>query len=61
MYSNDLNNAYLYETERRMDEMAEATNYRLCKECNGNSKKKSGFSMYIPSLLLALLAFFVKR
>jgi hypothetical protein len=24
MNSNDLNNAYLYETQRRMDEMAEA-------------------------------------
>lgn len=61
MYSNDLNNAYMYETQRRMDEMTEAANCRLAAECDEAGRKTSGFSKHLPSLLAALVVFFVKR
>jgi hypothetical protein len=61
MYTCDLNNAYTYESERRRDEMANAANCRLASNCDGAKKKMPGFSAYIPGLLLALMAFFIKR
>jgi hypothetical protein len=61
MYSNDLNNAYTYETQRRLDEIAEAANCRLAAECAGEGGKTSNFSKHLPSLLAALVMFFAKR
>ena len=61
MYSQDLNNAYAYETQRRMDEIAEANNCRLASECIEPSTNKAGFVKHLPSLLAALVLFFVKR
>lgn len=56
-----LDTAYLHEAERRMDEMADAANYRLAAECTEADGKISGFFKHLPSLLAALVMFFVKR
>ena len=38
MFSNDLNSAYAYEIERRRDEMRDAANSQLERECLGERK-----------------------
>ena len=43
MYSNDLNNAYAYECERRKDEMREAAQSNLLRELRGNRKSSPGW------------------
>lgn len=60
MYTNDLNNAYIYETQRRRDEMADAVNCHLISQCSGIDKKKFDLFAYVPSLVLAFLTFFIK-
>ena len=57
----DLTTAYLHETERRMDERADAANYHLAKECAKANAQTPDFSKYLPNLLAALVLFFVKR
>ena len=38
MYTNDLHNAYIYETERRRDMLRDAAQSRLVRECKGDAK-----------------------
>src|SRR5688572_27795863 len=62
MYSNDLNNAYAYECERRKDEMREAAQSNLLRELRGNRKSShrlvaalSGLALMLAVLSLLLM------
>jgi hypothetical protein len=63
MYSNDLNNAYAYECERRKDEMREAAQSNLLRELRRNRKSSprlvaalSGLALVLAVLSLLLMA-----
>ena len=63
MYSNDLNNSYSYECERRKDEMREAAQSHLLRELRGNRKDSprlvaalSGLALIVAVLSLFLMA-----
>ena len=60
MYSNDLNNAYAYECERRKDEMREAAESHRVRELCGNGKSSSRLTAGLTILAL-LLAVFINR
>ncbi len=62
MYSNDLNNSYSYECERRKDEMREAAQSHLLRELRGNRKSSprlvaalSGVAFVLAVLSLLLM------
>jgi hypothetical protein len=59
MYSNDLNNSYSYECERRKDEMREAAQSNLLRELRGNRKSSSRLVAALSglALVLAVLSF----
>ena len=61
MYSNDLNNAYAYECERRKDEMREAAQSNLLRELRGKGKKSSSRLVAGLSALALLVAAFLNR
>jgi len=54
MYTNDLHNAYTYETERRKDEMRAAAQSRLAHGCKGDVKGVNARS--IKHRLLVIIA-----
>ena len=63
MYSNDLNNSYSYECERRKDEMREAAQSQVLRELRGNRKSSprlaaalSGVALVLAVLSLLLMA-----
>ena len=60
MYSNDLNNAYAYECERRKDEMRDAAQSNLLREFRGKGKSSSPL-MAALSFLALMLAVFLNR
>jgi hypothetical protein len=57
MYSNDLNNAYAYECERRKDEMHEAAQSNLVREPRGDGKNSSLLVAKLSFLALLVMAF----
>jgi hypothetical protein len=61
MYSNDLNNAYEYECERRKDEMREAAQSNLVRELRRNGKRSSSRLVAGLSALALLVAAFLNR
>jgi hypothetical protein len=60
MYSNDLDNAYAYECERRKDEMRAAAQSNLVRELLGDGKNSSLLVARL-SLLALLVAAFLNR
>ena len=54
MYSNDLNNSYSYECERRKDEMREAAQSNMLRELRGNRKSSYQLAAALSGLALAL-------
>ena len=63
MYSNDLNNSYSYECERRKDEMREAAQSNMLRELRRNRKSSSrlvaalsGLALVVAVLSLLLMA-----
>jgi hypothetical protein len=52
MFSNDLENAYAYEMERRKDELSAAAQSRLQRESLKNYRSRS-----LPITVLSILAF----
>ena len=60
MYSNDLDNAYAYECERRKDEMRAAAQSNLVRELLGGGKNSSLLVARL-SLLALLVAAFLNR
>ena len=61
MYSNDLNNAYEYECERRKDEMREAAQSQVLREFRRNGKSSSSRLVAGLSMLVLLVAAFLNR
>ena len=57
MFSNDLNNAYTYECERRKDEMREAAQSNLAREVGGDGKNSSLLVAKLRVLALLVIAF----
>jgi len=57
MYSNNLNNAYAYEYERRKDEMREAAQSKLAREFFENGKSSSQLVARLSVLALLVAAF----
>ena len=55
MYSNDLNNSYSYECERRKDEMREAAQSQLLRELRGNRKSSPRLVSALSGLALVLV------
>jgi hypothetical protein len=53
MYSNDLNSAYMYESERRKDEMREAAESQRAHELLGGKRK---MGMPSPMVIIGILA-----
>jgi hypothetical protein len=61
MYTQDLNNAMLYETERRRDEMAQARECCRVHQLLGEQpKKRSLVPVLVVNLVALALAFFHK-
>jgi len=58
MFSNNLNGAYEYESERRKDEMRDAAQSNLACEFRGNIKSSSSRWVAGLSMLALLLAIF---
>src|SRR4026209_1860697 len=54
MYSNDLNNSYSYECERRKDEMREAAQSNMLRELRGNRKSSPRLVAALSGLALVL-------
>ena len=54
MYSNDLNNSYAYECERRKDEMREAAQSNMLRELRGNRKSSPRLVAALSGLALVL-------
>ena len=54
MYSNDLNNSYSYECERRKDEMREAAQSNLLRELRGSRKSSPRLVTALSGLALVL-------
>ena len=54
MYSNDLNNSYAYECERRKDEMREAAQSNLLRELRGSRKSSPRLVAALSGLALVL-------
>ena len=52
MYTNDLNNAYIYESERRKDEMRAAMESQLLRGLGGKPK----VSLPLPMAIIGILA-----
>ena len=57
MYSNDLNSAYVYECERRKDEMRAAAQSNLVRELRGDGKNSSLLVARLCLLALLVAAF----
>ena len=62
MYTNDLHNAYMYETEHYKDLIRTAAQSRLASECNKDGKGRKASSikrklLVITALLAALVWF----
>jgi len=55
MYTNDLNSAYVYENERRIDERRAAAE---CQRTRGLGKK-GGFGFLSPAMKIGILAILV--
>ena len=56
MFSNDLNNAYAYESERRNDERRAAAESQLLRGLGGKRKLSLPSSVAIIGILAALIA-----
>ena len=57
MNTNDLNNSYAYECERRKDEMRDAAQSHLAREFRRNSKNSSRLMAGLSFMALLLAAF----
>ena len=57
MFSSNLENAYVYECERRKDEMRDAAQSHLAREFRRNSKNSSRLLAGLSFLALLLAAF----
>jgi hypothetical protein len=57
MYTNDLHNAYTYETERRKDMLRDADQSRLARECKGDVKGlNAGLEKYGLLVVIGVLS-----